>query len=291
MAVKKKNPYGSLGPSPGTVAKINAASYPNYPAYNPYGSLGPSPQTVAKVNAAIAAPAAGAGAGVGPAPPAWQEPDWNALIGGDPEYASALSGITKQNQFDRGALQEAIRKAVVSGGYNLGTDDWIDSTTAEAAAANPLSTRAQIADQLRAGSAQSDAALAARGLLSSGQFTANRGNLQRGADTADASARDQLLNVIHGGQNDYLSAVSGRDAELRQLRATVAGRLAQNPGIFGPEAAAPAAPPPAAAPWTGISWGGKTGIKTKAQLVAALAPGVTYAAWAANHPDAARRLI
>lgn len=284
----KRSPYYYLGNTAPATVKKAAAPTPAYRPTNPGWGAATQANDMSRYGYDVP------GTPLAPARPTdasgYSEPDWNALIAGDPQYGSAVSQIGKQNQFDRGALQEAIRRAVTSAGYNLGTDDWIDQATQQAALANPLSTRAQIADQLRSGSAQSDASLAARGLLSSGQFTQNRGTLQRGADSADATARDQLLNVIRGGQNDYLSAVSGRDAELRQLRETVAGRLAQNPGIYGPGPEA-VAPPPAATPWAGISWGGKTGIKTKAQLVAALAPGVTYAAWAANHPDAARRLI
>jgi hypothetical protein len=293
MATKVKNPYGTLGPSRATVQKVTPR-YPAIPAYQPTNpGWGGATQANDMSRYGYDVP----GTALAPSQPTgasgYQEPDWNALIAGDPTYSGALAGINKQNQFDRGALQEAIRRAVTQSGYNLGTDDWIDATTQQAAAANPLSTRAQIADQLRQGSAQSDAALAARGILSSGQFTQNRGQLQRGADTADAAARDQLLSTILGGQTNYANAVSGRDAELRALRESVAGRLAQNPGIYGPgPAEAPAAPaaPAAAAPFAGISWGGRTGIKTRAQLISALAPGVTWAQWAANHPDAAGRL-
>jgi hypothetical protein len=45
------NPYGTLGPSPGRVAKVDAAAKANI-----YGSLGPSPQRVANVKKAIVTP-------------------------------------------------------------------------------------------------------------------------------------------------------------------------------------------------------------------------------------------
>lgn len=295
-----RSPYYYLGNQAPTTVKKKPAAVAPAPNYgwgsathaNDMSSFGYDVPSQAPGGPPVVSGAVPSGGGGG-----FQEPDWAALIAGDPEYQSAMSGFGKANANDHGALQEAIRRAVVGGGYDLGTDEWIDETTRQAALGNQTSTRAGIADELRRGSAQSDASLAARGILSSGQFTENRGQLQRGADTANASARDQLLNVILGGQRGYANAVSERDAQLQQLRASVAGRLAQNPGIFGPAAAAaPAAPgtpqgaPAAAAPWGGISWGGRTGIKTRAALIASLAPGVTWASWAANHPDAARRL-
>jgi hypothetical protein len=47
------NPYGTLGPSPGRVAKVENAG-----RINPYGTLGPSPQRVANVKKAAVTPPA-----------------------------------------------------------------------------------------------------------------------------------------------------------------------------------------------------------------------------------------
>jgi hypothetical protein len=50
-AEKRGNPYGTLGPSPGRVAKVDAAAKANI-----YGTLGPSPQRVANVKKALVTP-------------------------------------------------------------------------------------------------------------------------------------------------------------------------------------------------------------------------------------------
>lgn len=216
------NPYGTLGPSPARAATINRAQ-----GIKPY-----TPPPIQPVGA-------GAGAGIGGSlagfQPSYQEPNWGALIAGDPEFEGAEAEINMMNKMDRGNLRDAIRRAVIESGLNVGIDEDIDQGTLAAAQANQFSSAADIAGQLRRGSAQSDAELAARGLLSSGQFTENRGVLQRGADVARNSLQNSLLSTIASGRQGYASTVAGRAAQLRQLRASVAARLAQNPGIWGPQ--------------------------------------------------------
>ena len=164
--------------------------------------------------------------------PQYKTPNWAALIAGDPDYESAESEMNKANLFDRGSLRDAIRRAVVEAGLPVGQDEDIDAGTIAAAQGNQFSSAADIQNQLRRGTAQSDAELAARGILNSGQFTENRGVLQRGADTARNSLQNALLNTIATGRNQYASTVNDRRLQLEGIRQSIAARLAQNPGIW-----------------------------------------------------------
>jgi len=162
----------------------------------------------------------------------YAEPNWGALIAGEPDYAEAESSVNRQNLADRGNLRDAIRRAVIQSGFSVGQDEDIDPATLAAAQGNQFSTRADIENQLRRGAATSDAELAARGMLSSGQFGENRSVLQRGADQATNTATNSLLDTISSGRQGYARTVEDRMGMLRQLRASIAARLAQNPGIW-----------------------------------------------------------
>jgi hypothetical protein len=172
----------------------------------------------------------------------YKTPNWAALIAGDPDYGAAQSEMTAMNAMDRGSLRDAIRRAVIESGLQVSPDEDIDQGTLAAAAANQFSTTADIGNQLRRGTAQSDAELASRGLLSSGQFTENRSVLQRGADTARNSLQNALLNTIASGRQQYASTVADRAQSLRGIRESIAARLAQNPGIWQTDMGGPAAP-------------------------------------------------
>jgi hypothetical protein len=207
--LKQMNPYGSLGPSPGTVTRVNA-TLPGTPAATITASPGWSSWA-----------------------PQQQTPNWAALVAGDPDYEAAESEFNKMNLFDRGSLRDAIRRAVIESGLDVGQDEDIDAGTVAAAKANQFSSAADINNQLRRGAASSDAELAARGILSSGQFTENRSVLQKGADTARNSLQGALLDTIRGGRDQYTSKVADRRMQLRALKESIAARLAQNPGVWG----------------------------------------------------------
>ena len=162
----------------------------------------------------------------------YAEPNWGALIAGEPDYAEAESSVNRQNLADRGNLRDAIRRAVIQSGFSVGQDEDIDPATLAAAQGNQFSTRADIENQLRRGAATSDAELAARGILSSGQFTENRSVLQKGADTSRNQLQNALLNTIASGRNQYASTVADRRMQLRGIKESIAARLAQNPGIW-----------------------------------------------------------
>lgn len=213
--VKKKPVYGAIAAANPNPTWQNVGQYP--------GSQYQIPQ-LQKINPRL---------DLGIPAPTYQTPNWGALIAGDPDYQGAESEITKMNQMDRGNLRDAIRRAVIESGLSVGQDEDIDAGTLAAAQANQYSSAADIANQLRRGAATSDADLAARGILSSGQFTENRSVLQKSADTARNTLQNALLNTIATGRNQYASTVAERQMQLRQLRETIASRLAQNPGIWG----------------------------------------------------------
>jgi len=164
--------------------------------------------------------------------PQYSEPNWGALIAGDPDYSAAESTMNRANLSDRSSLRDAIRRAVIQSGFAVGQDEDIDAATIAAAQGNQFSTKADIDSQLRRGAAQSDAELAARGILSSGQFGENRSVLQKGADQSTAQATGALADTIAGGRQAYTRSVSDRLGQLQSLKAQIAARLAQNPGIW-----------------------------------------------------------
>ena len=164
--------------------------------------------------------------------PQYAEPNWGALIAGDPDYSAAESTMNRANLSDRSSLRDAIRRAVIQSGFAVGQDEDIDAATIAAAQGNQFSTKADIDSQLRRGAAQSDAELAARGILSSGQFGENRSVLQKGADQSTAQATGALADTIAGGRQAYTRSVSDRLGQLQSLKAQIAARLAQNPGIW-----------------------------------------------------------
>jgi len=223
----------------------------------------------------------------------WTTPNYGAIIAGDWELGQAQAQGAKDIGGAETDFQKRLRQAFIDFGASdtsrLGEyAKYIDNPTIEAAKQNKFSTLAQNLKAQTANLRQGRAALAARGMLSSGQTTNDTLTQEQGREQAD-----------YGGLRDFLGGADQGTSQLASLRQSIADRIAaarqsaadrayqDNPATWN-DPGSSAAPLPGAA--SGISWGGKNGITTVAGLKSVLAPGVTYAQWAANHPAAAAKL-
>ena len=158
--------------------------------------------------------------------------DYSALIGGDYGVQEAESEMSSRMQRARGDFQSQLRQMLVDLGVtdtsklgNLG--QYIDADTIKNAAANKYSKTAQIAQQETAANAQNQAALAARGILTSGQMTTDLENVTAQAE----NARYQGLRDFLSGGAQGLSQLADLQDQLAsgvaQARAAAADRAAQ----------------------------------------------------------------
>jgi hypothetical protein len=196
---------------PITTAAATTANYGD----NPYGSLGPSPGTVAKINAL---PTAAGGLGIAPAGPVvtpgtpghWSDPiDYASMIPGDWQVTDAQAQGNKLTGEAEAAFQKSLRQAFIDyGGDSSKLGDYakyIDQPTIDAAQANKFSTVAQNLAAMTKSLRQQRAALAARGIGSSGANT----EMTRQALTAKEAADYQ-------GMRSFLSGADQGTANLRR---------------------------------------------------------------------------
>jgi hypothetical protein len=232
-----------------------------------------------------------------PAAPAaqgsWQTPDYASIIGGDWELAQAGAEGQKSIGEAENSFQQALRRAFIDygGGDPSKLGEWakyIDAPTIEAAKQNRMSAIAQNLASMNKALRRQRASLAARGMLSSGQTTADTQEALKAREAGDYGALRGFLSGAEqgmGGLNSVRQQIADRIAQARGNAAARAQEQYQPTWVPG-ESAAPTPAP--SQPWGGISWGGVNGITTKAQLQKVL--NVPYAVWAKNHPAAAARL-
>lgn len=309
---KVKNPYGSLGPSPATVKKVTP------PAYNASASLGnwgmatqanalPG-QDVPGIAGNPAAPYVPPTTAVKPATPGhWNTTDWASMIPGDWEVTDAEAQGNKMQGEAEAAFQKQLRQAFIDyGGDSSKLGDYskyIDDPTIQAAQNNKFSQTAQNLAAMTKGLRQSRAALAARGIGSSGANTEMTRRALEAKEQSDYSGLRSLLGYADEGTAGLATTRQTITDKIAAARASAAARLAaaypntwedgtpeESYDVPGSGGTLAAPPPPVPAGPKPISWGNNSNITTKAQLIAQLGAGQTYAQWAANHPAAAAGL-
>lgn len=240
--------------------------------------------------------------GVGsPAPPPVAAPaaapyDFQNAINNDWEMMTAQAEANKMNTDALSGFQKQLRQAYIDygGGDTTKLGEWaqyIDQPTVDAALANKFSALAQNRQASAKASAQAQSRLAARGMLSSGDTTNTLKNILGQREQADYGAQRSFMGGASQGFNALNTIAQQARDRIAAARAAAAGRAADMAPINEAPTVPGGTPAAAAAPaWGGISWGGKNGITTKAGLIASLAPGVTWATWAKNHPAAAAKL-
>lgn len=206
-ALAKRAPGPTSPPGGGTGSPLN--NYPGAfpggaPAWNPYQSAG------------VAAPAPrGGGIDVGGGS------FWPGMIGGDYEVQDAEAAMASRMGRARGDFQSQLRQMLVDLGVtdksklgNLG--QYIDQDTIANAAANKYSTMATVAQQEQQANADNAAALAARGILTSGAFT-------NAAEQTTASAE----KARYQGLRDFLSSGASGLTQIADLQDQLSQGVAQ----------------------------------------------------------------
>jgi hypothetical protein len=208
---------------------------------------------------------------------AFQQPDYGAMISGDWEVQDAEAAMGAQMARARGDFQAQLRSQLIDLGLSdtskLGSlGQYIDADTITKAAENKYSATAQIGQQAERARAGNNAALAARGLLSSGQTTKTQQDVSSAAESGRYSA---LRSFLEGGASG-LSGLADMEYNLarnvaaaRQAAAMRAADLYQLGGDDG-LGAAPAAAGAGAYDYTGYKAprsGGTPGMLTKKQFM------------------------
>lgn len=143
------------------------------------------------------------------------------MIGGDWDVQGAESAMNAGMGAARGNFTAQIRQALIDLGVTdtskLGSlGSYIDADTISKAAQNKYSQTAQISQAETSKRAQTEAALAARGMLSSGQLTKS---------TEDVIAEGE--GARYGALRDFLGAGQEGLGNLAQLNSQYASQLAQ----------------------------------------------------------------
>lgn len=161
--------------------------------------------------------------------------DYGALISGDWEVQDAEAAMASQMSRGRGDFQAALRSQLIDLGLQdtskLGSlGKYIDADTIKAAAANKYSATAQNAQVAERTRAQNDAALAARGMLSSGQTTKSAEDVISAQESAGYSA---LRNFLEGGAQG-LSGLADMEYQMARGVAQARAAAAQRAAAYGP---------------------------------------------------------
>jgi len=290
-----------------TIAKAKApVSMPYSPgagtnmgAYN--AATGAYQQSNLGIAPAVTKPAAPAAS----TPGYWNVPNYKDLLAGDWEPEEAAIAGQKQEGEAQTAFQLALRRAFVDYGGDVNKLDdkfkkYIDEPTIQAARDNKFSTMAQNLRAQTKALANQRAQLAARGMTHSGANTEVTKRALEARELADYTAGRSFT----GGAEEGLSGLAKTKMEIANAisaaKARAAARIAEEnpqtwvpgtgPGYEGEGAYTNEVAAPAATPWGGVSWGGTSGITTKAGLQAKLGYNQTLAQWARDHPAAYAKL-
>jgi hypothetical protein len=166
---------------------------------------------------------------------AFQQPDYGAMIGGDWEVQDAEAAMGAQMARMRGDFQAGLRSQLIDLGLTdtskLGSlGQYIDQDTIKKAVENKYSATAQIGQQAERARAGNNAALAARGLLSSGQTTKSEQDVSAAAESGRYSALRSFLESGASGLSGIADAeynLARGVAQARQAAAMRAAELAQ----------------------------------------------------------------
>ena len=151
-----------------------------------------------------------------------------ATSGAQGIYSSQLSNLAS-------ARADAIQRAVIGGGWapsqftgslaSYAGD--VTPDTLAAAAANPMSQKAQLDLQNQQAMTNQPYDLAASGMGRSGAAAINSGNLQRQYQQASYSGMNDMLNSIYGAGNTYAQSANDALNQLQYAR-TMAAQQLQN---------------------------------------------------------------
>lgn len=159
-------------------------------------------------------------------------PDINSLISGDWEVQSAIDAMGSRMAGLRSAFGENVKQGAIDLGFGdtakLGKfGSYIDQDTIAKAIANKYSANAQIQQGQDISNAKSQAALAARGALSSGQATKEAGDIGASAEKSRYDALQSFLSSGEQGLTGLANEESSLAGQVAQARANAAQRASQ----------------------------------------------------------------
>lgn len=294
LANQPMTPTNTLSLKPGQTAAFKAGKgwYAVDPptVYQPTNPGWGNAATVAKPPPAAPPPPGGGGASA--PPPAW---DPNAAIAADWETISANADANEMTSEARANLQRQLRQAYIDyggAGENLG--EWagyIDAPTIEAARNNKFSALAMNRANAEKQSAQSQAELAARGMLSSGDTVNTLKDILFSREGSDYGALRNFNSAGYGGLKELAQINQQAKDRIRAAQGNAAGRAAEAAPTVdvttAPGGGAATAPP--STPAGKYTWD-KT-VTNLTQLNAWLkARGKTLASFKASNPAAYAKL-
>lgn len=182
------------------------------------------------------APAAGAGIGtnVRVVPAHWSNPNWEALMRGDPRFIAGQAANTANKASAATKRATAIKNAIIAFGgvpknWASGFGDLTEADMAKAGA-NPYSFMALANAQRGKSRADLQAELAGRGILDSGALTGGENMVQGAFDQGVAGGETSLLGLLGGAETTWGTDVTGLDRDWLNQQATIgAGIQAANP--------------------------------------------------------------
>jgi hypothetical protein len=155
----------------------------------------------------------------------------------DPQAVGAQGIFNAQSSGLAAARADAIQRAIINSGYSPTLPPSLQAyagdvtpQTLTAAAANPMSTKAQLDLQLSQANQNLPYDLAASGMGRSGAAAINQGNLQRQYQTGQYQGMQSLLDSIYGSANTYAGNYNNAVNQLAYAREQVANRLSQTAG-------------------------------------------------------------
>jgi hypothetical protein len=172
-------------------------------------------------------------------PGKWNMPDYNALIAGDPTLMGAIAQIKASGAASGREKINAVRRAAVNFGGELpagaaGLGD-IDEATRIAARDNPLSTVRQQDEARGRNRADLLAALAGRGMVSSGALTGGENQIQQGYERSRGTATQQLLDALSGYETSHAQAQRELALAEMEARESAASRVMSSYSPFWSE--------------------------------------------------------
>ena len=158
--------------------------------------------------------------------------DWGALIGGDYEVQAAEAAMGAGMARRRGDFQAQLRQAMIDLGLTdmtkLGSfGKYIDKDTIQKAIDNKYSATAQSAQSAQRATAQSRAALAARGMLSSGQTAKTDEDIIANKEQQNYTFLRDFLSGGQAGLTGLADAEEGYAMAIAQARSAAASRAAE----------------------------------------------------------------
>lgn len=180
----------------------------------------------------------------------WNNPDWAALIQGDPTAQGAIGTIDANLGTASRARANAIKAAIVA--FGAAPKNWasgygdVDQAALAAANENPYSTMKQL-DRGRVNqSADLSAALAGRGILDSGGLTGGLNLVQHNYEQAQTDATQRLLDALGGYEGQFGDTARALEGQRIAAYSEASNRvLAGNKPIWeADKVVAPPPPPP-----------------------------------------------